>query len=727
MTASRIMETIPGEDGDLFELEDVRRPNREVRFDLTHANEDIEAHYNEPKHRHTLQRNNWSSSTQKVLSAMPSRSMKWNQAAAGNQSRSTNTQQRRPVSICTEDQDVFTDQDDYVDDELLKKLQGLSVGESAQLLREMALSVSEKRQMRELVVCWESGKPRSANRPLCLHWFQTCLKKVSRGVWSGRQKSLQLWQKVFKNISAHFGMGVLSYFIFLRRLLLFNLLLILINGLFLLLPQLSNPSTHSSSEAEHKFNPWMLTGMGILTNSVMFYGHYSDYSDCQTGSSVCFQNYNIPLAYSFTFGIGMFVTCVMLVYNMSKAFGKSQSSTTTRKLVLKVFCSWDFKVYKKRSVRLQSVNICTQLKEMLSELICKKQKRNLCSTLRWLSLHLLVWSICLLCMGACIFAVNYFHLFRSSIAADADPVRLLILPLAVSAYSHLLPVLFDMLSRVEQYNSPDIRIYVSIARNLLLKGCIFSALCYYWFGEIERKNNIQCWETAVGQELYRLILMDLIFEVLYILLAQFFWGFCVRNVTLRKRKLEFAIAQEVLELIYSQTLVWFGVLFSPLLPAVQIGKLCVLFYLKKTSLMVNFQAPRKHWRASQMSNLFIKLLFIPSFTGALACVIYVIWSVRPSSGCGPFRNLSMLLIIDQGKKSDSLNWLKSTYIHWVYNPLFLFLISGAFLAIIYIHMQVVDGQKVITGRLQKQINFEGEDKKFLIDKIQALNEPKSQH
>ncbi|XP_058624402.1 transmembrane channel-like protein 6 isoform X1 [Onychostoma macrolepis] len=276
----------------------------------------------------------------------------------------------------------------------------------------------------------------------------------------------------------------------------------------------------------------------------------------------------------------------------------------------------------------------------------------------------------------------------------------------------------------------------SMSRNLLLKGCIFSVLCYQWLKKISgrknEQNKQQCWETLVGQELYRLVLMDLLIAMSYIILAEFLWGLCIRNITLRKRKLEFDIARDVLELIYSQTLVWFGVLFSPLLPAVQIGKLFLLFYLKKTSLMMNFQPPRKHWKATQMNALFTKLLFFPSFAGALAFVIYTMWRVRPSSDCGPFSNLRSMLLLGKrwirglGRSNPSFVWLSWAYNNLVDNPLFLFTLVGLFLAIIYIHMQVLDGQKMIISRLQKQIDNEGEDKKFLIAKVQALNEASAQ-
>lgn len=45
----------------------------------------------------------------------------------------------------------------------------------------------------------------------------------------------------------------------------------------------------------------------------------------------------------------------------------------------------------------------------------------------------------------------------------------------------------------------------------------------------------------------------------------------------------------------------------------------------QSSVMMNCQAPRKPYRVSQMTTIFITLLCFPSFLGASVCVTYTMW------------------------------------------------------------------------------------------------------
>ena len=57
----------------------------------------------------------------------------------------------------------------------------------------------------------------------------------------------------------------------------------------------------------------------------------------------------------------------------------------------------------------------------------------------------------------------------------------------------------------------------------------------------------------------------------------------------------FNVALNTLNLIYSQSLAWFGIFYSPLLPVVQLIKLILVFYLKKVTVLKNC-APFKRVR-----------------------------------------------------------------------------------------------------------------------------------
>ncbi|XP_017919185.1 PREDICTED: transmembrane channel-like protein 6 isoform X4 [Capra hircus] len=630
---------------------------------------------------------------------------------------------------------------------LVKELQSLTAAQRDHMLRGMPLSLAEKRSLRE-----ESRPPRGKRRAQRRRGLLSCCDQLrdscvlashnlGLALLSGLQ-ALMPWRYALKRIGGRFGSSVLSYFLFLKTLLAFNALLLLPLLAFIVGVQAAFPPAPAGPVPTFT-GLELLTGGGHFTHSVMYYGYYSNATlnqPCASplNGSQCAPEagslpYNMPLAYLFTLGAAFFITCITLVYSMSRSFGESyRVGSTSGVHAITVFCSWDYKVTQRWAIRLQHDNIRTQLKELLAEWQSRQRPRSACGRLQQVAVLGLVWLLCLGTTLGCTLAVYTFSelmIEQSPVSAEREAV-LLLLPLVVCLLNLGAPYLFRILAALERHDSPVLEVYVAICRNLILKMVTLGILCYHWLGRRVGTLKDQCWENFVGQELYRLMVMDFIFMLLDTLLGELVWRLFSEKQLKRKGKPEFDIAGNVLELIYGQTLTWLGVLFSPLLPAMQIIKLLLLFYIKKASLMANCQAPRRPWKASHMSTVFVSLLCFPSFLGAAVFLCYAVWQVKPSSTCGPFRTLDTMYEAGKvwvrrlEKAGPRVSWLPWVHRYLVEDTFPIYLVSALLLAVIYLNIQVVKGQRKVICLLKEQISNEGEDKIFLINKLQRVYERK---
>ncbi|XP_016158202.1 PREDICTED: transmembrane channel-like protein 6 isoform X2 [Ficedula albicollis] len=633
---------------------------------------------------------------------------------------------------------------------LVKELLSLSPSQCSHMLLTMPLSLAEKRILRRQL----SGQrgplgQRAQHWAPCspCGWPKVCVVLGCRGLWYrllSLLRTAQPWHYALKQIGGRFGSSVLSYFLFLKTLLMLNFFSFFILLAFVVVVQAVYPSAPVSPQPFTGLE--LLTGAGSFTHSLLYYGYYSNVtlndpcSSSPKGSECPLTApplpYNLPLAYLFSVGVSFLVTCILLVYSVSHSFRESVGSSTGV-LAIKVFCAWDFKVMQKRSVKLQCQNICTQLKELLVEQRCRSRSQSRLQCLGHCLVVLLAWLLALGSASGCVLALHRFsehmHTVQQELQAQGSDrwqqeAVLLVLPLVVSLLNALMPHLYNLLAMWEKQDSPVTQVSVAIVRNLILKMMVLSLLCYQWLSRSVICSTEECWETCVGQDLYRFTVMDFIFTLLDTLFGELIWRLILEKRLKTKQRPEFDIARNVLELMYGQTLTWLGILFAPLLPAVQMLKLLLLFYIKKTSLMRNCQSPSKPWQASRMSTVFITLLCFPSFLGAAAFLSYTIWSVQPSETCGPFRGLETIYksgkrwVLVLEKSNPNITWFAWVYQHLLENAGLQFFMSVGLIAVIYFNIQVVRGRQKVICLLQEQIANEGQDKVFLIQKLHSVYE-----
>uniref|UniRef100_A0A8C9DMV7 Transmembrane channel-like protein n=1 Tax=Prolemur simus TaxID=1328070 RepID=A0A8C9DMV7_PROSS len=591
-------------------------------------------------------------------------------------------------------------------------------------IRNQPRTMEEKRNLRKIVDKEKSKQSHRTVKPNCCVQCLHCISRAyqrSKSSLSELLNTISLWQKTLKVIGGKFGTSVLSYFNFLRWLLKFNIFSFVVNFSFIVIPQLTVAEKNTLQFTGLE----LLTGAGYFRDTVMYYGFYTN-STIQHGSSGA--SYNMQLAYIFTVGVCLVICFFSLLFSMAKYFRNNfiNPHIYSRGIAKLIFC-WDFTVTNEKAVKLKQKNLSTEIRENLSEILQENAKLTFHQQLSRFSAHMAAWTVSAGVAIACCVAVFYLAEYNSEfLKTHKNPGAVLLLPFVVSCINLVVPRFYSMFRLVERYEMPRHEVYILLIRNIFLKISIIGILCYYWLNIVALSGE-ECWETLIGQEIYRLLLMDFVFSLADSFLGEFLRRIIGMRFITSLGLQEFDIARNVLELIYAQTLVWIGIFFCPLLPFIQMITLFIMFYAKNISLMMNFQPPSKAWRASQMMTFFILLLFFPSFTGVLCTLAITIWRLKPSVDCGPFRGLPFFIYsiyswIDTLSKRPGYLWVVWIYKNLIGSVHFFFILTLIVLIITYLYWQITEGRKIMIRLLHEQIINEGKDKMFLIDKLIKLQD-----
>ncbi|XP_074509580.1 transmembrane channel-like protein 7 [Sebastes fasciatus] len=569
---------------------------------------------------------------------------------------------------------------------------------------------------------------------------------------------LILWSKTLQKIGGNFGGGVQSYFLFLRFLVVLNFVSFLLIAGFVLIPSIVfrsvEPSVVNSTGPEECMeydpNPQglvefynyfldLLSGTGFMEYSYLFYGYYNNTMVEDNNFS-----YNIPLAYLFT-AVFYFIFCLICIIarmgtaaRVAVATGGSAGGNYS----MIVFTSWDYGCLGDRATKLKQKNIHYQLQVDLEEESIRKRAAALTLGQKIVLYSLRVF-MGLFSFGLIIAA--FYGIFVATEFSQGKSGQEGILGLffeylpsiVITTGNFLVPLLCDQIALIERY-APSTTVIVALLRAVFLRLVSLGVLLFTLWRQITCEGDTNtggcatcqynykvypCWETRVGQEMYKLTLFDLLINIAVLILVEFPRRMVVDNWSSKLAqwvgRQEFVVSANVLGLVYGQTVVWTGALFCPLLPLINTIKFVLLFYFKKITLFYNCRPALKTFR-STTSTFFFLVVLLFGWGLATVVMVYSLAVIHPSMGCGPFRFFpSMWSIVPTS--FYGLSEVTQEFLFFIGSQAFsipLFVLSCVVMCY-FVALASVYGKSV--ALLRAQLKLEGRDKQFLVKQIEELS------
>ncbi|XP_041134504.1 transmembrane channel-like protein 7 isoform X2 [Polyodon spathula] len=563
--------------------------------------------------------------------------------------------------------------------------------------------------------------------------------------------TLQLWRKDIHTIEGKFGTGILSYFSFLRFLVLLNFVMFILIFGFITLPvvissygvgnstysytEVSDCTTYPSSSRQglvifHQYIIDLLSGTGFLEQTYLFYGFYRV-------STVHFTKfiYNVPLAYLLVTIGYLLLSLLWIVKRSVEGFKQNlvQDEDHFQSFCNKIFAGWDFCITDESAARLKHSSLQYELKTDLGEERIKQKiaERTRAERGRIYLLRLVLNLFVLGVLAGCFYAIYRATIYSQQVKPQNFILDLIMeyLPsIVITLANFITPLIFDVIIQFEDY-TPAFEIRFTLMRCVFVRLASIGVLLFSLWSQITdcvepcpcgyNHKLYPCWESRVGQEMYKLMIFDFIIIAAVTIFVEFprklIVTHCPCALTQWWGQQEFAIPQNVLEIVYGQTICWIGAFYCPLLPAIGTIKYFIIFYIKKVSLMQNCRPSTRPFRASSSNFFFLAVLLIGL---AVACVPVgvSIAEINSSKACGPFVNYTTSWAVVPDTIDQLPPGLRS-FVLGIGSEAFAVPFFVVVCMVMFYFIALAGAHKRVVNQLREQLVMEGRDKRFLIQKL----------
>nr|XP_032823124.1 transmembrane channel-like protein 7 [Petromyzon marinus] len=496
-----------------------------------------------------------------------------------------------------------------------------------------------------------------------------------------------------------------------------------------------------------------LSGTGFLEKTYLFYGFYPS----TTVGSLKWA-YSLPLAYLLSSIAVLFVSLLWVVRRSAQGWklGALQSEASGLHYSPQVFSGWDHSLRDANSAMLKHSSLAYQLLTDLGEERSRKRiaERTRAQKARVYVVRVLLNVLVLALLGAgfyCIYwATTYSQGYKAgdlnagSVQGGVDFLVQYLPSIVITLANFLLPLIFGMTIVWEDY-SPGFEIRLSLLRYVSLRLASVAVLLVTLWSRITCNNNnsisitsnssisdcqqcgyninYPCWETRVGQEMYKLTIFDLITSLVSVLLVEFprkmIVTHCGCGLARWMGEQEFSIPDQVLHIVYGQTVCWVGTIYCPLLPLLAAIKYTIFFYSKKLSLMLNCRPATRPYRASS-SMFFFFIVLLLGLLLSWVPAIYTIGGIRPSQACGPFTGQRLPWAVLVTAVQALPHWLDSIleFFASLLFAIILVVLSSLFL----FYMTTLNNAHArVINQLRDELAMVGRDRAFLAKQVKATS------